>query len=195
MLGKEFWSFLAILITILNYAPYLVQIIKEDKIPHYFSWIIWGSTTLIAGLAQLSDGAGFGSYPILVSGGLTLAVACLSYRKRKRGDIASLDWVFLVSALGAMPVWYLTESALSAIVILTIIDLLGFGPSFRKAWKYPFEESPFFYFVFGLRNIFVILALENYTWTTVLFPLAIAIGCQILVVWIMGRRVWLGARS
>ncbi|MCC6414309.1 MAG: hypothetical protein IT582_00140 [Opitutaceae bacterium] len=56
--------------------------------------------------------------------------------------------------------------------VLTTIDLLGSGPTFRSAWRNPHEERMGFYAPATLRNGLVILALEHHSLTTVLFPAA-----------------------
>ncbi len=73
-------------------------------------------------------------------------------------------------------------------VILTTVDVFGFVPTIRKAYLAPYSESLPFFAVFTARNIIVILALENYSVTTVLFPAVIAAACMLLVALIVYRR-------
>ena len=88
----------------------------------------------------------------------------------------------------------MTETALVAVVLLTLVDLLGFGPSVRKAYKAPWSENAVFFAIGGLRNGFVLLALGAYSWTTVLFPAAVGIACFLFVGLILGRRLNLPRR-
>ena len=76
----------------------------------------------------------------------------------------------------------------AAVVILTVVDLLGFGPSVRKAYELPQEESATFFVIGAVRNGFVLLALENLSWTTALFPAAVGIACFCFVTLIFARR-------
>jgi hypothetical protein len=82
----------------------------------------------------------------------------------------------------------LTSDPLWAVVVLTTVDLLGFSPTIRKAYKHPYEENMTFFTLFMVRNIFVILALESYSVTTVLFPLSIAVACSLLLIMLRYRR-------
>ena len=79
-----------------------------------------------------------------------------------------------------------------AVVALTGVDLLGFGPTIRKAYHFPHDENVSFFVFFVARNSFAILALEHYSVTTVLFPAAIIGACLVLVLMINTRRrlVW-----
>jgi hypothetical protein len=86
-----------------------------------------------------------------------------------------------------------TTDPLSAVVILTLVDLAGFGPTVRKIWHDPHSEPPGFYGLAALRNVLVILALETHSWTTVLFPAAVGAACLLLIAWMMMRRRSVGA--
>jgi len=188
MLFKQIISFLAIVITFLAFLPYLRSILKDTIQPHVFSWVIWGATTFIVFLAQLDDGGGVGAWPIGVSGCITLLIALLAYIKRTDIEITKLDWLFFVVAISSLPFWYFTSDPLWAVVILTIVDVLGFGPTLRKAYVYPYSESLLFYSLFVIRNVLVIIALENYSITTTLFPAVIAVVSSLLVFVIFYRR-------
>ena len=88
----------------------------------------------------------------------------------------------------ALPFWYFTSNPLWAVVILTAVDLTGFAPTFRKAYHHPYEEQLLFYFLMASRNFLVIVALENYSLTTILFPAATALACILLIQMVLKRR-------
>jgi hypothetical protein len=90
--------------------------------------------------------------------------------------------------MSSLPFWYFTSDPLWAVVILTIVDVLGFGPTVRKAYAFPHSESLLFFALFTARNLIVIMALENYSVTTVLFPAVIAAACMLLITLIAYRR-------
>lgn len=188
MIYKEFLSALAIAITFIAFVPYITSILQNKTQPHAFSWIIWASVTFIVFLAQLSDGAGAGAWPIGISGVITLFVAVLAYLKKTDHMIAKKDWIFFVLAMSAIPFWYVTSNPLWAVVILTVVDLLGFVPTFRKAYSYPNEEQLIFYILIASRNLIAIVALEHYSLTTLLFPAATALACVMFIQMVMYRR-------
>ncbi len=188
MFYKELLSTIAIAITLIAFIPYIRSIIRGTIKPHVFSWLIWGITTFVVFLAQLQDNAGVGAWPIGVSGVITLFIALLAFLKRGDITITSLDWIFFIAAISSLPFWYFTSDPLWAVVILTIVDLLGFGPTIRKSYDHPFSESLLFFSLFAARNFIVIMALEYYSMTTVLFPLVIAIACTLLIIMIIYRR-------
>ena len=185
---KELLSALAIALTLLAFFPYIRSILNDEVKPHVFSWVIWGTTTFVVFLAQLEDDGGVGAWPIGVSGVITIFIALLAYVKRADIVVTRIDWLFFVSAISSLPIWYFTADPLLAVVVLTVVDVLGFGPTVRKTYANPYSESLLFFALFAARNFIVILALENYSVTTVLFPAVIAIACVLLITMIMYRR-------
>jgi hypothetical protein len=185
---KELLSAVAIALTIIAFFPYIRSIRRGATKPHVFSWIIWGSTTFIVFLAQLADAGGAGAWPIGVSGLITIYVALLAFTKRADTTITPVDWAFFAAAMSSLPLWYATADPLWAVVILTIVDGLGFGPTIRKAYGRPYEEQVTFYALMSTRNLISVVALEHYSLTTVLFPATMASVAALFVVMVILRR-------
>ena len=185
---KELLSTIAIALTFIAFIPYIRSIQQGKTKPHVFSWIIWASVTFIIFLAQLADKGGAGAWPIGVSGIITLYVAILAYSKKSDSMITKKDWLFFSIAMSALPFWYFTSNPLWAVVILTTIALIGFAPTFRKAYSYPYEEQILFFILMASRNIISIVALEHYSLTTLLFPAATALACILFVQMVTIRR-------
>jgi len=188
MQNKELLAAIAIALTFIVFLPYIRSILKGKTKPHVFSWVIWGSTTFVVFLAQLADNGGAGAWPIGVSGIITIYVAFLAYIKKSDSTITRTDWIFFLLAMTSLPLWYLTSDPLWAVIILTTVDIIGFGPTFRKAYNHPFEEQLTFYAIFVVRNFIAILALEQYSLTTILFPAATAVACLLFILMSIYRR-------
>lgn len=185
---KELVSVVAIALTFIAFLPYIRSILQGKTKPHIFSWVIWGCTTFVVFLAQLADKAGAGAWPIGVSGIITIYVAFLAYIKKSDTTITRTDWLFFILAMTSLPLWYLTSDPLWAVVILTTVDVMGFGPTFRKAYFHPFEEQLTFFVIMAARNLISIVALEHYSLTTVLFPAIIAVACLMFILMVTYRR-------
>jgi len=185
---KLIFSGIAIALAMIGFVPYIVLILRGKVKPHVFSWVIWGITTTIVFFAQLEAEGGVGAWPIGLSGFVTILIAILAYLKRGDATSTKLDWVFLALALASLPLWYVTNDPLWAVLILTTIDMIGFGPTFRKAYHRPFEDSRVFFIIMILRNVCSVVALEAYSVTTVLFPFCLAVGFLILLIILQFRR-------
>jgi hypothetical protein len=188
MFYKEIFSAGAVALTLIGFIPYIRLIFKGTTKPHVFSWVIWGLTTTVVFFAILEDEGGVGAWPIAISGCITLFIALLAFLKRGDISITRSDQFFFVSALSSLPLWYLTSDPLWAVILLTIVDLLGFGPTVRKTYHHPHSESILFFLLFTARNLLVVFALENHTITTVLFPATIAIACTGLIAMMVYKR-------
>lgn len=195
MYFKPLLSLTATLLTFIGFYPYIRSIYRGKVKPHVFSWVIWGSTTVIVFFAQLEARGGIGAIPIGISGLITLFIAYLSYVKRGNIHITPLDWIFLVVAFSSLPFWYFSASPLAAVIILTTVDLVGFGPTIRKAYHQPHEENIWFFSLFALRNGLVIIAMETYSLTTILFPAAVSLACVLLIVLLLVRRTFIPSRT
>ncbi|MGE0623245.1 MAG: hypothetical protein AB7O54_11550 [Pseudomonadales bacterium] len=185
---KELFSIAAIVLTFVLFAGYIRLIHAEQIKPHVFSWLVWAFGTITVFFAQLSDGAGVGAWPIGISGAITFYIAVLAYVKRGDCRTTASDWGFFVAALSAFPAWYVTANPLWAVLILTFADLAGFGPTIRRAYLQPYLESGGFFALGALRNLLVVLALEHYSFTTTLFPVAVGVACLMLAGLLAIRR-------
>ena len=185
---KELLAAAAVVLTFVMFVPYVRSIHQGRTKPHVFSWIVWALGTLIVFVAQLVAHGGAGAWPIGLSGAISAYVAVLAYWNRTDTSITRADWVFFVIALAAVPCWWLTADPLLAVVLLTGVDLAGFGPTFRYAFSHPHAERLGFYLLGTVRNVLAIAALEQYSLTTVLFPAAVGIACAMFVAMVAYRR-------
>ncbi len=185
---KALLSAAAIALTFAAFLPYIRSIRAGRTRPHVFSWLIWGVTTLLVFLATWAGGGGVGAWPTGMSALLTFSIAWLAFAHGADREITTGDWLFLAGAASALPFWFLTADPFWAVVVLTLVDLLGFGPTLRRAWSHPEQERVGFYSLFVLRNLLVLLSLERLTLTTALFPAAVGLACAGLVALLLWRR-------
>jgi hypothetical protein len=179
---------LATVLTVVAYVPY-IKVIRAGQVkPHFLSWLIWSLTTSIVFVAQLAAEGGAGAWPTAVSAMITLYVAWLALVLRSDFSNTTTDGCFLLAALLSLPVWFVTDDPMWSVVILTVVDALGFGPTLRKVWHKPHEESTQFYLLFAVRSMLSVLALENRTLTTVLFPAVMIVACVVVCGMLWWRR-------
>ncbi len=189
---KEVLGMIAVAITWIAFLPYIRSIQHGETKPHVFSWVIWGLSTFIVFLGQVADGGGAGAWAIGVSGIITTYVAWLAYQKKADVQITPTDWIFLALALSALPLWYIHDDPLWTVVILTGIDALGFGSTFRKSYHKPFDEQLGFYVLMTTRNAISIAALTHYSVTTVIFPALTGFLSLLFILMLLVRRKQVG---
>jgi len=188
MITHKFLGIVAIGLTVWAFYPYIRSIHQGSIKPHVFSWIIWGSTTAIVGIAQFVEKGGAGSWAIIISGIITFYIAYLAYTHKSDSSITRSDIAFLGTAIIALLTWGFTSNPLWAVVILTSVDLIGYAPTFRKSYSNPYEESLPLFSIMTLRNGIAAAALEHYSIATLLFPVATAIANVVLIQMILVSR-------
>jgi len=175
----------AIITGLYGYVPYVRGMMKVEVHPHMFSWFIWGLITWIAFAAQVSDGAGAGSWIMCVTGVFCLGIAAVAFKSGER-DITRSDWGFFGLSLAAIPLWVMTNNPLWSVILISLIDVLAMMPTVRKSWSRPWSESIEAYAVAGLKFMLSIFALENISLVTALYPAVVvgvnALFCAMLVV-------------
>ncbi|MCC6954484.1 MAG: hypothetical protein IT290_10225 [Deltaproteobacteria bacterium] len=177
----------AVVIGLASYVPYLQNIINGRARPHAFSWLVWGLLTVVSFAGQVVKGAGAGSRVTGVTAILCFVIFGFSLARGEK-SITRGDCVSLSFALLAIPLWVVTNEPLLAIILVTVIDAVGFYPTVRKSWTKPWEETALTYFGSSVKFFLAILALEQYSVTTVLYPLYLVVSNLMFVALVLWRR-------
>lgn len=177
----------ATLIALYSYVPYFCDIFRGKTKPHAFSWLVWGLLMVIGFAGQVSDGAGPGAWVIGFSACACLTIFVLALRHGEK-NITRSDWWCLWISLTAIPLWMLTSTPLWSMLLITIIDFVGFAPTFRKSYHKPFEETVVVYTLGAIKHSMGIAALERFSLITLLYPLSLVLTNAGLAAMIMFRR-------
>jgi len=161
---------IAILLTFVGYVPYIRDILKKKTRPHLYSWFLWGLVSLIGFGLQFSAGGGIGSVVTLAAALVCFVIVALGFTAGKK-DITKGDTVFLVGALLAASIWIFAKQPIVSVILISIIEMLGFIPTIRKSWHDPHSETLITYQMNTLRFALALFALHTYTLVTWLYPL------------------------
>lgn len=188
-MDKETIGILSLIISAIHYAPYLYAICKKRVRPHAFSRLIWGLTAGIAFFGQIASGGGAGAWATGVIALASLLIAALSYNGCRRcRQITRGDWAALAVALFAMPLWLVTRDPLWSVTLVTVVNVVGYAPTFRKSWALPHEEMIYAFSIGCLKAVVSLLALEQYSVTTMIYPLSFCVCDAVLVAVLLWRR-------
>ncbi|KKQ77121.1 MAG: hypothetical protein US99_C0048G0007 [Candidatus Daviesbacteria bacterium GW2011_GWF2_38_6] len=152
---KTIISITAIILTFIGYIPYLRDTLQGKTTPHVYTWFIWGFVTAIAFGLQVEGGAGVGSWVTIV-----VAIICFT------------NTIFFVLSFVALFLWLIAKQPVLSVILTSTIDLLGFAPTVRKSWNKPHSETLFTYELSTLRHGLSILALQQYSIVTWLYPVS-----------------------
>ena len=185
--SKSVIGILATVIAFVSYIPYFKDIFANKTKPHAFSWLIWGVLTAIGFAGQVADGAGPGAWVT----GFT-AIVCffvfIAGLIKGRKNIVLVDWLSLIGSGIALLLWPLTQSPLLSVILITVIDALGFFPTFRKSFFRPDEETLITYFLSGFKFLLSLFALSNFTIITSLYPISLVIMNWAFILMLIVRR-------
>jgi hypothetical protein len=180
---------LASLLAIAAVVPYIVTTLRGQTKPHLFSWLIWTLLNVIGFCAQIAGGAGPGAWVTAMSGILSLFLSALTYKLYKAVYISRADWISFVLALSAIPVWMITKEPLMAAIIVSLINIMAYIPTVRKAWKDHSSENILSFILHASKCVAGIAAMSAYTPTTLLYPLTLLVGNLTIISTLILKRV------
>lgn len=176
---KIIFSIIATIIGTIAFFPYLKDIFSLKTKPHIYTWLIWIITqgTAVAGI--LYGGGEWGSLSLLIGLFFVASIFLFSFKYGTK-DITKGDTLILIFAFIAIFVWWQLDEPIISILMITVIDIFGFLPSFRKTYFDPWSETLSSWFLFAAANIFSLLALSEYNLLTTTYLIAITIANLIL---------------
>ena len=181
----------ASVVSVIGYIPYLRDILKKKTKPHVFSWLMWSLGAGIVFVAQIVKGAGPGAWVMGVATVISILITILSAFKGEK-KITISDWIAFGGSLLGLIAWILTSNPLLAVILITISDALAFIPTFRKTYYRPYEETLFTWLISSVKFIFVLVALNAYNATTLLYPIYLILSNSSFTIMMLARRKALG---
>ncbi len=185
---KIILGIITVIIALIGYVPYFRNIFCGKTKPHAYSWLVWSILTGIGFFGQILNKGGAGAWVTGLTALISLTIFFLALKKGEK-NITFSDKLSLFGAFIAMLFWYLTSDPLSALILVIIIDALGFVPTFRKSYHRPKEETMITFFLNGLKFAIALFALESYSLTTYLYPVYLIAANWIFVGMLAVRRI------
>jgi hypothetical protein len=165
------------------FAPYIRDIFLGKTTPHSYSWLVWAMLQTTGVIAMFSSGAGIGIASLSIGAVLCIFVFSLSLKYGTK-NITAFDTSCLAGALLAFILYLLTHNALASIILVALIDIVAFLPTFRKTFAEPYSETEATYFLSALSSTLALGALSAFTVTTSLYLVSLIftnLTCGILI--------------
>lgn len=187
IISKEHFGLISLGFAFASLVPYIWSVHKGQTKPHVFTWVLWTLFSAIGSAGQFVSGAGPGAW---ASGFTAICNCVIVIQSLKHGEknITRSDWFFFITALLSIGLWALTDNPLYAIILITIVDIFAYGPTFRKSWAKPHEENALSHFLSLPKHAATLMAIEQYVLTNTLFPLTMIIVNGALVAYLLIRR-------
>lgn len=191
---KTIFGIVAGVLGIISFIPYFRDVLRRKTKPHLFTWLVWGVVIAIAFIAQVLRGAGPGSWITGITSFTCFLTAALAVHYGEK-DVRVLDWLSLLGAAFSLVLWAITSDPLMAVILICVVDALGFVPTLRKGWAKPHEETLIFYVLSFLKFAAGLIALRSYSPTTYLFPALVAFINAFFSATLILRRRFISKRS
>lgn len=188
MTDYKIWlGILAATLQIGSYLVYFFGIYKGKTKPHAFTWFVGSIINVIGFAAVLVAGGGAGAWTLAVNMVLCFAIAVTGlWQGVVIYDL--YDWLALSGGILGAVLWALTKNPLSAVILIALSDIISFVPTFRKAYRKPFEENAISFSMGVVVYIISLFALQTLTVTTWLYSAEIILVDAALVAFILLRR-------
>lgn len=178
---KTVFAVVAMLISTGSFINYVRSILQLQTKPHVYTWLIWSITMGTAVAALWHGHGGWGAVALTLSFSYIVSIFFLSL-KYGSANITIADTVVLVFALFAIFVWWQLENILLAVLMVTVIDLFGYIPSWRKSIVDPWSEAIASWGISAVGTLCAIVALTEYNLFTLVYPLSYTVANIILVI-------------
>lgn len=180
-------SLISVILVLIGYGPYVIDIFKGKTKPHLFTFLVWGIASSITWALQVHGGAGVGAWITFTVSAVCIIIFFLCFKYGEK-NITTLDVIFLILALTSLFLWLVIDQPIWSVILVVLTDILGFGPTLRKAWDKPHSETLFTWWMAAFRHGLGIAALQRFNLLTLLYPVAWTTSNIIFCIIILIRR-------
>jgi hypothetical protein len=184
---KIFFGSLSLIVALVSFAPYLKDILARKTTPHMYSWLVWTILQATATIAILRENLFWSALGVAALGLVSGIVFLLSFKYGTK-NITTFDTACLIGALIAIGIWVFAHNVTLSIILITIIDFVGFLPTYRKGYEEPYSETIFLYVCSAFSNFFSFLSLTQYSIESSLYVVSLVVSNVIFVSIVFTRR-------
>jgi hypothetical protein len=184
---KSYLGVVTLLIGLVSYGLYFIDIFKGKTKPHAMSWLVWGVLNSVIFLFQQTSGAGAGSWITAFSAtaALLIFITSLRYGEKK---ITKLDGYCVLGAAVSLLLWFTQRHGEPAVILASITFVLGFIPTYRKAYSKPYQETILTFTLNSTKFLIALFALSNLAFASLLYPATLAFMNLGFVIFLFIRR-------
>ncbi len=172
---KLILAVIGVVLLVIGYIPYFRDVFQGKTKPHLYTWLIWFITQGTAAVASFYGGGKFGTISLIVGTILVFFITLLSFKYGTK-NITKGDSIILILALLAIVFWWQLKNPVLAVIMISLIDGLGYIPTIRKTFIDPKSETVSFWILMVFVIILILLSNGEYNILTVLYPTILFVG-------------------
>ncbi|MCF6444277.1 hypothetical protein [Nereida sp. MMG025] len=166
-----FCGLIAAGLSVCAFVPYIKNTLYNCTRPHKASWLIWTVLASISLASQIQEGAEVSLGFAGAQWAGTLAVFVLSVKKGYGTYLTLQDVGVLIAAATGIALWFVTDSAVYALLISITVSSLGGLITIRKAYAAPKSETKATWSMSLVASLFAIVSVGALDWILLAYPL------------------------
>ncbi len=187
---KDALGILSVAIAVIAAIIYVAQTLRGDVRPHPLSWFLFGVLSATGYWVQRDQGARQGSWTLLAMTIICFLFVAASVARGER-SFSNQEWALTIAG-GAVFILYLfTREANVAAALTTIVDALGYGPTFVRGWTYPRKDSVTSFALNGAKFVPSLMAMAPISFATSFYPATLLVlNAAVAIMLVMRRRAF-----
>jgi hypothetical protein len=185
---RDALGLVSVALAVLAAVIYIAQTLRGEVRPHPLSWFLFGILSLTGFLVQRDEGARQGSWTLLAMTVICFLFVTVSVARGER-SFSRREWAFLAAG-GAVFVAYLfTRQANVAAALTTLVDALGYGPTFVRGWSQPKKDSVTSFALNGVKFVPSLMAMDPISFATSFYPATLLVlNAAVATMLVLRRR-------
>jgi hypothetical protein len=186
---RDALGILSVALAIIAAIIYVFQTLRGDVRPHPLSRFLFGILSATGYWVQRDQGAHQGSWTLLAMTIICFVFVAASVARGER-SFSRQEWSFAVAG-GAIFVLYLfTREPNVATALTTIVDALGYGPTFVRGWSHPRKDSVTSFALNGVKFVPSLMAMDPISFATSFYPATLLVlNTAVSTTLLLRRRV------
>src|SRR5208337_2090714 len=185
---------LSVILAVAGFLVYFWQTLSGEVRPHPLSWFLFGVLSVTGYLVQRDQGAGAGSWALMAMSIICFLLVAVSVVRGER-SFSGAEWAFLIAGLFVFLFYLFTKEPMVAAVLVTLVDALGYGPTFTRGWTHPEKDSASSFALNGAKFVPSLLAMDPISFATCLYPATLLVLNAAVSVMLLSRRRVLGSEK
>jgi|HubBroStandDraft_6_1064221.scaffolds.fasta_scaffold1124428_1 hypothetical protein len=191
MQGLEDWrdalGILSVVMAILAAVIYVFQTLRGEVRPHPLSWFLFGILSATGYWVQRDQGANQGSWTLLAMTIICFIFVAVSVARGER-SFSRQEWAFAVAGGAVFVVYLFTREANIAAALTTVVDALGYGPTFIRGWTHPKKDSVTSFALNGAKFVPSLMAMDPISFATSFYPATLLVLNAAVSIMLVTRR-------
>ncbi len=185
-------SFIAGLLVLVAFVPYILAILQKTTKPAKASWVIWGVLDTVTFAGMYAKGTVNGQIIGAVIGVWIVVVLAIMHGTP---GWTKLDKLCLVGAAFAIVLWVVFKEANFGIGVAQVALFIGALPTFQSAWEDPARENKLAWTLFWLSCFCAVIAIPRWTFADAAQPITFFVIESIVVTILLVRPSMLTKRT